>query len=313
MSDSVERRSVVVGYSDSYSSFRAAQWAADYANLRRLPLVLVRALPSAVFFSPTDESTIEAAFRVQALAAAKGQIARDVVTLRQEHPELVVSWRVRPGEAADVLVDLGTHASLVVVGATGRSRAGAMLLGSTATEVANHASCAVAVWREDTDSATRQTLPVVVGVDGSPASELAVEQAFDFASMLGVRLVAVHTWIANELPYPATVTPTGDEERELALLAECLAGWSEKYPDVEVLRVCKQASPGAELLARARDAQLIVVGSHGHSGLAGTLLGSTSQRLLHRSPCPVLVCRSKAQPSPFHTRKVTGSNPPGTA
>jgi nucleotide-binding universal stress UspA family protein len=296
MSDSVQHPSIVVGVDGSRTSFRAAQWAAGVAQLRRLPLVVVRAVPSSVYFSPPDEVPIEAAFRAQSLTVARNYVELAAATLRREHPDLVVSWRICPGDGSDVLVDFSSRASLIVIGATGRSQTSELFLGSTANDVANHAVCPVAVWRGDSNSTTPQLRPIVVGVDGSPTSERAVEQAFDFASMLGVELVAVHTWNANELPYPATVTPSGDEERELALVAECLAGWSEKYPDVEVVRVCEQGNPGVELLARAREGQLVVIGTHGHNPLSGALLGSTSQRLLHRSPCPVLVCRSGSKP-----------------
>ncbi|NMN93938.1 universal stress protein [Antrihabitans stalactiti] len=295
MSESVPRGSIVVGVDGSRTSYRAAQWAAELAGLRRVPLVIARAVPSTTYFSDADAQPIEEAFRLQALTAAKDEVAGSATSLRREHPGLVVSWHVYPGTGADILVDLSKSASLIVVGATGRSRTRTSLLGSTATQVANHAACPVAVWRGEHASATPDARSVVVGVDGSPTSERAIEYAFDFASTHGAPLVAVHTWIENELPYPPTVAPAGDEERETALLAECLAGWSEKFPDVEVVRVCKQASPGVELLTQAQDAQLVVVGSHGRHNLAGALLGSTSQRLVHRSPCPVVVCRGDAQ------------------
>ena len=295
MSDFVSRGSIVVGVDGSRTSHRAAQWAADLAGLRRVPLVVVRAVPSTIYFSDADAQQIEEAFRLQSLTAAKDQVAGSAASLRREHPGLVVSWHVKPGAGADVLVDLSKSASMIVVGATGRSRTRSLLLGSTATQVANHAACPVAVWRGEHASATRDDRSVVVGVDGSPTSERAIEYAFDYASTHGAPLVAVHTWNENELPYPPTVTPVGDEERETALLSECLAGWSEKYPDVEVVRVCEEANPGVELLTWAQNAQLVVVGSHGRHSLAGALLGSTSQRLVHRSPCPVVVCRGDIQ------------------
>ena len=294
MSDVVSRGSIVVGVDGSRTSHRAAQWAADLAGLRRVPLVVVRAVPSTTYFSDADAQPIEEAFRLQSLTAAKDQAAGSATSLRRENPGLVVSWHVYPGTGADVLMDLSKSASMIVVGATGRSRTRTLLLGSTATQVANHAACPVAVWRGESGSVTHDARSVVVGVDGSSTSERAIEYAFDYASTHGARLVAVHTWNENELPYPSTVTPAGDEERETALLAECLAGWSEKYPDVEVVRVCKQANPGVELLTWAHDAQLVVVGSHARHSLAGALLGSTSQRLVHRSPCPVVVCRGDA-------------------
>lgn len=81
-------------------------------------------------------------------------------------------------------------------------------------------------------------------------------------------------------------------EVELCLLAERLAGWREKYPDVVVDRFVVLDRPVAALLGFAEHAQLLVVGTRGHGALAGALLGSTSQALVHHSPCPVAVVRS---------------------
>jgi nucleotide-binding universal stress UspA family protein len=74
--------------------------------------------------------------------------------------------------------------------------------------------------------------------------------------------------------------------------AERLAGWQEKYPDVTVRRVVTRDRPARSLLEQAKEAQLVVVGSRGRGGFEGSLLGSTSQAVVHHSPCPVAVVRS---------------------
>ncbi len=142
--------------------------------------------------------------------------------------------------------------------------------------------------------------PVVVGVDGSPASESALAIAFDEASLRGADLVAVHTWIefssdsAYAYAHQFIVDWDVIETRERELLAERLAGWQERYPDVTVRRVVTRDRPVRCLLEHAADAQLLVVGSRGHSGLPGMLLGSTSQALIYHAPCPLLVVRPAA-------------------
>jgi nucleotide-binding universal stress UspA family protein len=73
-----------------------------------------------------------------------------------------------------------------------------------------------------------------------------------------------------------------------------LAGWREKYPDVGVERVVTEDPPARSLLHHARGARLLVVGSRGHGPVAGMLLGSTSQALVHHSPCPVAVVRPQS-------------------
>jgi nucleotide-binding universal stress UspA family protein len=135
----------------------------------------------------------------------------------------------------------------------------------------------------------------VVGVSGAPSSESAIAFTFDAASLCGVPLVAVHAW--TDVSSRPTLGPPvthewpvieGDERR---LLAERLAGWQEKYPDVHVDRVVTEDRPAYSLLRAAEGAQLVVVGTRGRGGLRGLLLGSTSQALLHHASCPVVVAR----------------------
>ena len=139
--------------------------------------------------------------------------------------------------------------------------------------------------------------PVVVGVDGSPASETAIALAFDAAASRGCDLVAVHAWTDTVIPYgpgigyaqalnwPALTEQAG------TVLADSLAGWHEKYPAVTVRRVAARDRPASALLDAARDAQLLVVGSRGRGGFTGLTLGSVSQALIHHAPCPVLITR----------------------
>ena len=70
-----------------------------------------------------------------------------------------------------------------------------------------------------------------------------------------------------------------------------MAGWQEKYPDVEIRRVLVRDRPRHALLESAAEAQLVVVGCRGRGGFTGMLLGSTSQALVQHAPCPVLVVR----------------------
>ena len=75
------------------------------------------------------------------------------------------------------------------------------------------------------------------------------------------------------------------------MLTERLIGWREKYPDLRVAPIVVHDRPARALTERSGDAQLVVVGSRGHGGLAGMLLGSVSQALLHHAGCPVAVVR----------------------
>jgi len=137
----------------------------------------------------------------------------------------------------------------------------------------------------------------VVGVDGSPTSEAAIAMAFEEASLRNVDLVAVHAWtdFSSDYSYAYAHQFLMDwnrvETEEQELLAQRLAGWQEKYPDVMVHRAVTRDRPVHHLLEHAAQAQLLVVGSRGRGGFSGMLLGSTSQALIYHAPCPLLVVR----------------------
>jgi nucleotide-binding universal stress UspA family protein len=96
-----------------------------------------------------------------------------------------------------------------------------------------------------------------------------------------------------ELSRDARLIATGSRGlREL--LAERLAGWESRYPDITVRRVVTGGRPVRSLLKPAADAQLLTVGSRGRGGISGMLLGSTSHALIHHPPCPLLVVRPPA-------------------
>jgi nucleotide-binding universal stress UspA family protein len=190
------------------------------------------------------------------------------------------------------MVDLSEDAEMVVVGSNGRGAVGRVLLGSVSSGVVRHAKCPVAVIRDE-DPLMPHPLqaPVLVGIDGSPASELATAIAFDEASRRGVELKALHAWSdAQVLELPGFDWQLVQEEAERSL-AESLAGWQERYPDVTVHRLLVSDRPARQLIQESESAQLVVVGSHGRGGIARTLLGSVSNAVLHSVRMPVIVAR----------------------
>ncbi|HUX70096.1 MAG TPA: universal stress protein, partial [Cellulomonadaceae bacterium] len=137
---------------------------------------------------------------------------------------------------------------------------------------------------------------VVVGADGSPDGVAAVAEAAAEADRLGQELTVVHAWHAP-MPYQsATVLPGSYDERieqaERVVLAESLAGLSERYPDLVINRTLVHDQPARALLHAAHDARLLVVGSRGLHGVARMLLGSVSHTVIIHAPCPVLVVRT---------------------
>ena len=154
--------------------------------------------------------------------------------------------------------------------------------------MATHAECPVVVVREPGPAAS--DMPVVLGVDGSSV-EAAVAFAFDAAARRQVPLVAVHAWRDLMIDPGLEAALDLDAADEQEILAERLAGWAEKYPEVPVQGRVVRARAARALVEASAHAQLVVVGSRGRGGLAGTLLGSVSRAVLLHAHCPVAVVR----------------------
>jgi nucleotide-binding universal stress UspA family protein len=134
-------------------------------------------------------------------------------------------------------------------------------------------------------------LPVVLGIDGSRASESAIAIAFDEASWRGVDLVALHVWSDTDISTVFGIDSSAVQSAADKTLAESLAGWQERYPEVVVRRVVEFERPVRHLLELAEKAQLVVVGSHGRGGFAGMVLGSVSTAVAQEARVPVIVGR----------------------
>jgi nucleotide-binding universal stress UspA family protein len=137
---------------------------------------------------------------------------------------------------------------------------------------------------------------VLVGIDCSPASDLALAIAFDEASRRGVDLTALHAscFEVLELPGPGWEAVKSDAERSLA---QYLARRQERYPHVKVDRVVVFDYPSRALIEASKAAQLVVVGSHGRGGVTGMLLGSVSNAVVHSADTPVIVARPSEERS----------------
>jgi nucleotide-binding universal stress UspA family protein len=140
---------------------------------------------------------------------------------------------------------------------------------------------------------------IVVGVDGSEASKDALRWALEEARLRQSSLRAVYAWlypqiggrgyIPSELLDPELLRKTAQERLD-ALVGE-VAGES---PGVELERVVDEGPAARVLVEAAEEAELLVVGSRGHGGFAGLLLGSVSQQCAHHAPCPVVIVRGRA-------------------
>jgi len=296
MVDTGERHSILVGVDGSASASQAVAWAAREAVRRHRP---VRLFHACVLPPRSRHVTAHPGTQVPEALVEQGHhwLRRAKALAREAASGVAVETGLRVGTPVDVLVGESAHALMVVLGSRGLGGFRGMLLGSVSSGVAIQGQCPVVVVRGPMpDQPPPDQGPVVVGVDGSPVSDAAVAFAFEEASLRQTSLVAVHTWLDVSvaetwaaLPFDIDWKAVADDENRL--LAERLAGWSEKYPDVPVRREVLRDRPVRGLLAQAEGAQLIVVGSRGRGVASRMGLGSTSQALLHYGECPVAVVR----------------------
>ncbi|MBF6183652.1 universal stress protein [Nocardia farcinica] len=288
----------VVGVDGSAGSERAVRWAAATAARRGRGLRLVCALDLAASTAIFGSYALLVQPVVDELRArAIGYLTAAAEVAAQVAPEVAVETELVDSGPAQALIDRSAAAYAVVLGATGAG-GGLSHLGSTLLKVVAHAHGSVVVVR-DAEFAQRDngTGPVVVGVDGSAASTPALAAAFAEAAERGVDLVAVHCWIdlpTDEVTGSGVRIEVDDIDTEArSMLAEQLAGWSEKYPEVAVERKVYLSGPRQHLLTWSKTAQLVVVGNRGRGGFRGLLLGSTSNALVQRAHCPVLVTHAE--------------------
>ncbi|RDI55273.1 universal stress protein [Nocardia mexicana] len=294
---------VLVGVDGSPGAETALRWAAQFAVRRGRPLQIAHGMNLARIGARFGAYAVTAAPAVEA-ARTRGYdiVERAEQLVREIAPELPVTTALTNDRGAALLIDHSAEAYAVVLGATGSS--GTLThLGSTLLTVTAHAAGTVIVVRTDPDAgdAVHTGGPVVVGVDGTPTSEAAIATAFSEAAARRTDLIAVHTWsdwnFGRHGARDDLLPPGADfEQTEEAILAERLAGWQEKYPDVSVTRYIYLSDPAAQLQQWSHTAQLVVVGSRGHGGLTGLLLGSTANYLVQHAHCPVVVVHPAERP-----------------
>ena len=283
---------IVVGVDESESSTMAVRWAAREAVMRNLPLTVVHVSSPLAVCPPVPipaglhQRHEEDARKVLADAI---QAAEDSVR-DGNRPEIDTQLLVAAPVPA--LIELSKEAHLMVVGCRGQDAVQRALLGSVSTGLVHHAHCPVAVIHaDDALPPPPARAPVLVGIDISPASDAAAAVAFDEASRRGVELIALHAWSDEQLSkFPGfdwSATATDEEE----LLAQRLAGWQERYPDVLVRRVVVCDDAAHQLHVGSKSAQLVVVGSHGRGGFPGMLIGSVARAVVQSARVPVIVVR----------------------
>lgn len=286
---------VVVGLDASGPGQAAVQYAAAVAERRRRPLRVVYALEDWPFSTgPPVVWTPEALDAL--LNSSRTFVDKTVELLNRSHPDLTVSTSVDAGSAVQMLIEESRHAELVVLGSRGTGGFADMVVGSTTLQVASLAHSPVVAVPDTRAAGQPPPHGVVVGVDGSELSEAAIEFAIQMADEMSEDLVAVHAWahparLEPGVMMPLVYDPALVNDEEQIVMAESMAGWSEKFPDVRVEHRVVHDHPVHALVEAAEHARLLVVGSRGRGPLRSLLLGSVSHGVLHHATGPVAVVR----------------------
>ncbi|MGK5739208.1 universal stress protein [Micromonospora sp. URMC 103] len=242
----------------------AAQEAAAHGR----PLHLVHAFDwSAAFQADTVAAPRDAA---EDLIARANDLARDV------EPELVVSGEIVEGARVPVLLRRSEQAFLLAVGDGGMATCDDCVpADAPAVQLAARAGCPVLVVRREPPPQG----PVLVGVDGSPSSNTALEWAYHCAASREARLLAIRV-----------VEPDEDTDEIARQLTEVVERYAGRHPDVATECHTIRGDPGSVLVEQSRSAQLALVAARGDEPGRG-MLGAVAQSLLYHAPAPVIVVR----------------------
>lgn len=288
---------IIVGADGSEPSFQALRWAVHEARRHHAEVQVVSCYlvpgyagfdgtaiyPSSVDVDTLQETASEVVDRAAELAATID-------------PTLVVDRATPMSSPVVGITDVAMLGDEIVVGATGHSGLVAGLLGSVAAGVTHRAHVPVIVVPSKSSMEFGDSMKkIVVGVDGSPESLLALDWAYNAALLSGAELTVVHSWL---YPYPVSDSSPREVRRPMETDAEnelqsSLDSLGSRLTDgsVVVHRELREDSAVDALLKEGDGADLLVVGSRGRGGFRARLLGSVSRTLVQHASCPVAVIR----------------------
>ncbi|WP_169982549.1 MULTISPECIES: universal stress protein [unclassified Microbispora] len=281
---------IVVAVDGSKPATAALEWAADDARRRGAALRIVHVREPWAHEYPFH--AVEG-FAQSYSEFCEGVLAAAAARAREIAPDLEVTTELAEGTVVETLRAGSSGAGALVVGSRGLGGFSGLVLGSVGLGLAGHAEIPVVVVRKPHRDEYHE---VVVGFDGSPHSEAALEFAFEEARARHGRVHAVYAWeMPTFSPFAVGYGPVLEEiyENESRAARLRLAPWRDKHPDVPLVESAVCGHPVPALADASLVADLVVVGSRGLGGVHGALIGSVSHAVLHRAHCPVAVVRPR--------------------
>ncbi|HTZ14507.1 MAG TPA: universal stress protein [Mycobacterium sp.] len=281
---------LVVCVDGSGPSDAAVRWAVGESVMRERPITLIHVVaPTPIDSTMAPDGAIPQVRLDQArqIVQHSREIADELTD--GKHPRM--QTEITYASVVSTFIEASQHAYMMVTGSRGVDASSAYRLGSVSAALLRDARCPVAVVhdRQHVGQNVADASPVLLGIDGTPASEAATALAFDEASRRQVPLLALHAW-SDVGVFPIlgmdwhVNRDQGDE-----VLGERLAGWHERYPDVQVERKLVCDVPARWLVQESTRAQLVVLGRRGRGGYPGMRLGSVSSAVAQSARVPVIV------------------------
>lgn len=266
---------VVVGIDGSQAAIQAAEWAVDEAVSREVPLRLVEVIPQQAEPAPlasVGNVRMEVEYGEAALRIAAAAVAADGQPVK-------VETAILQGDPAAVLLAESRDAEMVCVASTGIGRFARALLGSTAAELAEAASCPVAIIRTQQSRPKPRSSLIAVAVNDSPGNDDVVEQAIREAQLRHTPVLALGVWRQDlgEMPYDK--------------LDRRVHFWERRYPSVQFHARATRTGIADFLDVSDSRIQLAVIGSTDIDQVA-SLIGPHSHHILGHAECSVLIVRS---------------------
>ncbi|WP_343574785.1 universal stress protein [Mycobacterium sp.] len=269
MTDSRIGPTVIVGIDGSHAAIHAAEWAADEARGRDVPLLMLAVLKST---HPSAEDYHRDLVHAEtSLRAARAVVEAKGIPVK-------IETDIRRGQPGVILVSESDGAEMVCVGSTGIDRYSRALLGSTATEVAEKAHCPVAVIRSQPDQQGPAINWIVVAIDDSPDRDIVVDQAMREAQL-------------HKLPVLAIGTDRSDGTEAAAHdLGNRLEPWRRWYPDVHIYPVNTQ--DGVTNFVKSNDdlVPLAVIGT-GDAGQLAQIVGPDDHPIFRHPQSSAFIIR----------------------